>query len=497
MTGVQTCALPIWAVAEAASLCTMVILVVLLVRARTNIRWPFVIGRVSIIVLPLLALLLLPRGTFDSDTDLTMDFVQMPYLHHNPDGVDFDGAARLAGYTLSAEELAPGDVLTITFDWSQIDGAHTATVRLVSPAAVRYDVEPLAETSCRLQSAACNSVALRLPDDIPRGVYLLQLRLFGPEGELGARTSGRTRQGTLYLRPVRVPRGPPLPPDASVLARFGPAIRLHTASVAQLAPDRLAVRLDWSAARSIAANYGISLRLIDADGQIREQLDTQPGYGFLPTSLWRPGERFTDRYVLTLPDDLPAGEGYQLEVILYQTPTLKPVGQARLGEFQLPMEGDTPFEAQRPPRTFLLPPLQYSSETGFGGEVRLAGYDLSHEQEPEALRLTLWWQALQTPQTNYTVFVHLFDSATERVAVQSDAQPRDGMYPTSWWVAGEVVSDTVTLPLADVSEGTYRLAVGLYDQAVTRLQAIGPDGRRLVNDRLVLPVDITVENPSP
>jgi hypothetical protein len=68
----------------------------------------------SLLILPLLVLLLLPRGTFDGETDLTMDFVQMPYLHHNPDGVDVGGAARLAGYTLSSDELAPGDTLTIT-----------------------------------------------------------------------------------------------------------------------------------------------------------------------------------------------------------------------------------------------------------------------------------------------------------------------------------------------------------------------------------------------
>ena len=80
-----------------------------------------------------------------------MDFIHMPYLHHNPDGVDF-GGARLAGYRLSAEELAPGDTLTVTLDWSQVDSAYTATLRLVSPAATRYDVEPLAEAISNPQS---------------------------------------------------------------------------------------------------------------------------------------------------------------------------------------------------------------------------------------------------------------------------------------------------------------------------------------------------------
>ena len=47
-----------------------------------------------------------------TDDDLTMDFDAMPYLHHNPGGVDFAGQARLLSYTFSADQLAPGDTLT-------------------------------------------------------------------------------------------------------------------------------------------------------------------------------------------------------------------------------------------------------------------------------------------------------------------------------------------------------------------------------------------------
>jgi len=251
----------------------------------------------------------------------------------------------------------------------------------------------------------------------------------------------------------------------------------------------MAVKLSWSAARPVAANYGISLRLFDGDGQLRVSRDTQPGYGFLPTSLWRPGELVTDQYVLALPEDLPPGDGYHLEVLLYPVATLEPVGHARVGDFTLPLE--TPFEAHQPPRTFSLPSLPHPLGVDFGGEVRLAGYDL--EQGDDALRLTLWWQALRAPQADYTVFVHLFDSATEALVAQSDAQPRGGMAPTSWWAAGEVVSETVTLPLEGVPQGTYQLAVGLYDQALTRLQAIGSDEQRLPDDRVILPGTVEAE----
>ncbi|MCP4537064.1 MAG: YfhO family protein [Chloroflexi bacterium] len=482
---------PIRAIAEITSLCALVALVVVLLRARPKVRWRGVIRYLAIAIFLLFVLMLLSRGTSDSGnrtSDLTMDFIHMPYLHHNPDGINFDGAARLASYTLSAEELAPGDTLTITLNWSQLDGAYTTTVRLISPAAERHDVEPLTEATAKLDSST--SLALRLPEDVPRGVYLLQLHVVGPDGKLRARTRQGNGQGTLYLRPVRVTRGPSLPPDVSVLAPFGSDIRLHAVTVSQLAADRLAVQLAWSTLRPIAANYAISLRLLDADGQQRVSTDSQPGYGFLPTSLWQPGELVNDRYTLALPDDLTPGASYFLEIVLYQTSTLQPLGQARVGDFELPLPTEAPFEAYRPPRAFTLPPLEHPLEIDLGGQVRLTGYDL--EQEADALHLTLWWQALQTPQADYTIFVHLFDPTSGDNVTQSDAQPRSGTYPTSWWTEGEVVSETVTLSLADAPPGTYQLAVGMYDHTVTRLQVIGPDGQRLPDDRVILPTDLEV-----
>jgi hypothetical protein len=120
--------------------------------------------------------------------------------------------------------------------------------------------------------------------------------------------------------------------------------------------------------------------------------------------------------------------------------------------------------------------------------VGLAGYELG--QGEETLALTLWWRALQAPQRDYTVFVHLF-AADETIVAQSDAQPREGAYPTSWWAGGEVVSDTVVLPIGGVPEGSYRLAVGLYDPQAVRLPAFD-GGRRLPDDRAVLPPTVAI-----
>jgi hypothetical protein len=248
----------------------------------------------------------------------------------------------------------------------------------------------------------------------------------------------------------------------------------------------------------LASNYKVSVRLLDPNGDIRASVDTQPGYGFAPTSLWRPGERVGDRYVLQLPNDLPPGDGYRLSFVYYQASSLDEVARAELGPFTLPLASPVVFEPR--PRTFELPSMPQTVDADFSGPsndgdgdlIRLAGYDMA--VEAASLDLTLWWVAQRQPRLSYTVFVHLFDPAAEtEIVTQFDAVPRGGSYPTLGWLAGEVVSDTVRLSLGDVSPGTYRLAVGLYDATTgDRLAVVTTDGELRPDRRLFLPDEIIV-----
>jgi hypothetical protein len=143
------------------------------------------------------------------------------------------------------------------------------------------------------------------------------------------------------------------------------------------------------------------------------------------------------------------------------------------------------------PRSFAVPPMAHQTSVEFAGQIRLLGYDVQPPTSNLQLPVTLYWQALNVPRADYKVFIHLFDPADEHIAAQHDAMPLNGQYPTSWWAAGEVVSETVTLDLKDVKPGMYRLAVGLYEpETLTRLEAVEPGGQRLEADRLVLPENI-------
>ena len=429
--------------------------------------------------------------------DRSMDFVSMPYLHHNPEGVLFADAGalaedneeapiRLLGYTLSADTLAAGETLVATLHWAAQDwgkDAPTATLDLVSPAEHLQNVPyTLAESQAPLDASTMH--ALTLPENTPRGLYLLKLSL----GE-----------HTVYLRPVRVIQGSAIPgtdPEGEaqipLLAFAGPDIRLHTAALAPQ-PGGATLHLEWSTARPIAANYAVSLRLLDADGNLRASpADTQPGYGLTPTSLWRPDERIVDRYTLPLPDDLAPGSENQLVIVFYTRPSLQEVARVSL-PFALPLTSTLHFNP--PERLFTLPALPQSLDielsAAAGDHIRLAGY--THAIEGDTLTLTLWWVAQRRPRADYTTFVHLFDPATEDILVQHDAMPRQGRYPTSGWMAGEVVSDTIRLSLADVPPGDYQLAAGMYDLTTgERLPPRTPDGTPLPNRRVVLPETLEV-----
>lgn len=76
--------------------------------------------------------------------------------------------------------------------------------------------------------------------------------------------------------------------------------------------------LFWRALRRINTPYAVFVHLLNADGQLVQQIDTEPGAGTAPTPGWTPGITVTDRYAMEVPIGLPPGE-YQLRVGLYPT----------------------------------------------------------------------------------------------------------------------------------------------------------------------------------
>lgn len=121
--------------------------------------------------------------------------------------------------------------------------------------------------------------------------------------------------------------------------------------------------------------------------------------------------------------------------------------------------------------------------TGVQDRAALTGYDLDLRWNSPGgvVVVTLYWQALDTVNLPYKVFVHLEDG-TGRTWAQADDFPACGTRTTRSWRTGQVVTDrhVVALP-ADIPPGEYALQVGLYEpqteQRMDWLDALGnPQG---------------------
>lgn len=101
---------------------------------------------------------------------------------------------------------------------------------------------------------------------------------------------------------------------------FGDKITLHSFAVADelVSPgDIVQVMLSWSAAEPLEERYKVFLHLVDGDGQIVAQQDSEPVGGMTPTTTWQPGVIVVDNQGVILPRDLAPGE-YDLLVGLYR-----------------------------------------------------------------------------------------------------------------------------------------------------------------------------------
>ena len=109
--------------------------------------------------------------------------------------------------------------------------------------------------------------------------------------------------------------------------------------------------------------------------------------------------------------------------------------------------------------------LQTTSAGTLTETIKLVGYDAPPTFAPgDEVAVTLYWQPVQPLTINYTSFVHLVTSEGQGIT-QSDHQPGEDFYPSSYWQVGEILRDQHTLMIPpDAPPGQYQLRVGMYYQ---------------------------------
>ena len=273
------------------------------------------------------------------------------------------------------------------------------------------------------------------------------------------------------LSPDRFPLSHPLPRPwaAGSIALVG----YSRPEGALEAGSSLPLSLLWQALEAPAADWQMRLRIGDADDQVETPLSSLvPGY---PTRLWQAGDLFLGHAALRIPPGWPSGR-YRLTLELHRP---EGVTESSLGSLRVTARP----VLRRQPR------MTHAREDRLEETIRLLGYDLEPQTVTpgERLRLTLYWQAVDTPDGNYKVFNHLI-GADGSLAGQQDGLPGGSVVLSGEWLPGEIVVDRYEIHVREETPpGEYVLYTGMYrSDDGWRVPAVDGTGQRWPNDVIAL-----------
>jgi hypothetical protein len=394
-----------------------------------------------------------------------------------PATANFAHLITLQGYEVGRDAAADAP-LSLTLHWhieNQPQGDYVSFVHLEDAWGYRWSqVEQLAVPTAQWQPGMTllQHVTLPIPAGTPPGNYRLQVGFFTPDNDerlAALDTVGRFAGTTATLENItlaagEMPEARPQPPhllNGTVLPQLT-LLGYESLPTEVETGAPLTVSLWWQATHPmLPLTLRFELFRPDGFGQILH--DTQPVHATFPFHEWPTPLFLKDHQTVYIPPDLPAGQ-YSLNVRVLGT------GDESLYSQKL---ADLTIIATE--RLFELPEINTPVNANFGDELTLVGYNMAVE-ETEA-HLTLVWQASRIPTAGYAVFVHLLDPDGICCVWQSDQSPRQGSYPATRWLAGEVVIDEYTIPLTDLPAGSYPIELGLYlPQTGQRLLVTLPDG---------------------
>jgi len=233
--------------------------------------------------------------------------------------------------------------------------------------------------------------------------------------------------------------------------------------------------LTWHALASVTGEYTIAPLLDQVDGARRLRCLEEPvGLTYRPDK-WEVSEVVRDWHDLRVPPDTPPG---LYEILLEVLETGENIGEVGLGR----------LEIQGRPHRFDVPEIQHSVEARVGQGALLLGYDLEGAElgPGDAIKLTLYWQALEELQVSYTVFTHLLD-ADAQMWGQVDSAPLSGEAPTTGWVRDEIISDEYEIAVdPEAPPGEYVIEIGMYDASTGQRLPVSSARGELLGDRIVL-----------
>jgi hypothetical protein len=255
----------------------------------------------------------------------------------------------------------------------------------------------------------------------------------------------------------------------------GPTQMPFLSTSCQRAGEVIELDVSWGTTQPVQQALAAQITLVAGGGQTVQSTRFPVAHDW-PTEDWPADTVVWGYYPFHLDPTVAAGE-YDLTLALVDGGSGEAAGATMTAGRLAVAETSCPT---------ILPPGAVAMDARFGGHLRLHGYQL--ERLDGMLQLTLYWQAEQRMQTDYKVFVHVFEPSTGIPVAQDDSMPHRGGYPTRFWWPGEVVEDRIPVSLDAAAPGFYGLAVGVYDPVtMERIPVTDNTGQLMADGRLILP----------
>jgi len=414
-----------------------------------------------------------------------------------PAAIDLAESVTLTGYSLTPQPVASGDIAQLTLHWQpyvKLQGDFHISIRLLNErehVVLQRDRQPVdgfsPTSSWPVGEVVVDRYGLLIPPGLMPGTYLIETTMYDP--------NSNTDLVRATVGSVDVSRGSAsLPLEALAIPHrqhvsFPPGLELlgHDIPDSTARPgEEIPATLFWRALGEERSDVKVLLQIRDRKGQVwAEQKESHDCY---PISQWAKGEIRLVIYDLAVNAATPTGK-YRLFLNVLDEATNQPLPPANVYLATVRVKGRN--------RRFSVPKnIAYPQKATLGQGVTFLGYDLAKTVVPPngVVHLTLYWQAKQRMNTDYTVFTHLL-GADNYIVGQQDNMPQAWTAPTTSWLEGEVIIDEYSINVKpDTALGEYQLEIGMYDAATgQRLPVYNDEQQRLTGDRILLDQAITIQ----
>lgn len=223
------------------------------------------------------------------------------------------------------------------------------------------------------------------------------------------------------------------------------------------------IELEWSPMHvPPSTHFKVFAQLLDAQGQLVSQRDSEPQDGYYPTSQWSAGASVVDRLAIPIPPGLVPGE-YRVIVGLYRGDTGERLRASTGDDFLLL------GSVQVPKKIYPRGAFSFARALNVSlGEVELSGYEVEPAGQgsyPKGglIPLVLYFYAREKPARDLTLEVQLRDRDG---GVMASSRAFEN-YPTSHWDKDEMVRDAHSLVVPQAAlPGEYKIVVAGATQVI-------------------------------